>query len=631
MLKIDNLKKHKGLFVNTCNGLLLGTMLAILVDLFYLDFAYFNILFYILVTLSCLAFFLKLDFLRKNLTISNSLFLGVMTAIIIFITTNIPLNLFIRIYELFGTPVDIKKLYILLGSLILMTISVNWQSIKDNEGVSAERNELKIQKLELISCVAIFFLIKLLIINLISGNFIDEYLHIFSAHDLITHGDYAYFYREDDPFGRYGPYDKGGLLILTMAVMFKVFGFSLMSAKVAGAIIATACFTVLAYLGGKLLNNRFSFYSYLALVAVTPQIIFNHLYARVYLVYEVYLLLNILLIYLFHTKRYRYATIAGSFMAINTILFFDPKLLPCYLPFFVYIFFRLPFFTDLQKKILFAYFILVGVIINLTGVLAPLGIVEAENILGFNQYFFSLNLGIIIIFIFSYFYINIKYKTHDVIFLIASFTVSVLVFHLSLDLSIQYLRTIFYFFGIIMLIISFLIFDILKKNIKFFIYSNIIFVTTTIANFYYLFLPYPHIPNEVDYVEYMNASMKAREICHDAIFISSINNTFIPELFGVKVDLTTYIRETLLANDGRYYKKDGKFFTVYGDTPVITDSDEVDRLIYGNKNLCLLVGHYFKDSSRFISKDTHSKLENIMSYYHFEGNLPLRLYFRINK
>ena len=130
-----------------------------------------------------------------------------------------------------------------------------------------------------------FVLSRLLVPIIFNGSNIDEYWHITSGISIYDSAKYAYFYNDG------GPYDRGLLMSLWVGFWMAVFGKSLLVAKLAPVSIGIFCYFLFLYLTIKLIDKRRFQILLLLLYTLSPLSIFNHTYIRMYVVYELFLLI----------------------------------------------------------------------------------------------------------------------------------------------------------------------------------------------------------------------------------------------------------------------------------------------------------------------------------------------------
>ena len=131
----------------------------------------------------------------------------------------------------------------------------------------------------------VFISIRLAMPIKFDGSYIDEYLHITNGISLFESGKYAYFY--DDGL----PYQRGTLMSLWVGFWLFLFGKSILVAKLAPISIGIINYFLYLYLSVRLLDKRRFQILSLLLFTLSPWCIFNHFYIRMYVEYELFLLI----------------------------------------------------------------------------------------------------------------------------------------------------------------------------------------------------------------------------------------------------------------------------------------------------------------------------------------------------
>ena len=131
----------------------------------------------------------------------------------------------------------------------------------------------------------VFISIRLAMPIKFDGSYIDEYLHITNGISLFESGKYAYFY--DDGL----PYQRGTLMSLWVGFWMFLFGKSILVAKLAPISIGIINYFLYLYLSVRLLDKRRFQILSLLLFTLSPWCIFNHFYIRMFVEYELFLLI----------------------------------------------------------------------------------------------------------------------------------------------------------------------------------------------------------------------------------------------------------------------------------------------------------------------------------------------------
>ena len=131
----------------------------------------------------------------------------------------------------------------------------------------------------------------------------------------------------------------------------------------------------------------------------------------------------------------------------------------------------------------------------------------------------------------------------------------------------------------------------------------------------------PRVGSEIHYIEYARLYDSVIENCHDNLIVEAAPLApFIAKFYGVKVDYALSAAGNA-ENDDRYLidESTGKFKTVWGALPVITDINDLKLL---NRDICLIVRSPSKKN--FFPSTAENILQNAEKSWHF-SNIDLYL------
>jgi len=356
---------------------------------------------------------------------------------------------------------------------------------------------------------------------------------------------------------------------------------------------------------------------------ISPWVIFNHLYIRMYVFYEFFILL-VLNIFLYALSQFKkdkvlQANIAFIVIAIVDVIayLFSNDLGSLAIVIFTgslflyFSFFIAPninshnqlvnriFKAKVLYKILF-FTIVISPFVILFQVPYMVLSVFSQTIkyttpadLKYANLFLNLNFAFTILFIAS---TKRLFTNNKNIYLgSAIFGSSVLFFmHIASPDSIQLTRGILYFLPLFyMVAISYL--SYIKSNyINYFLIA--ILLITVIGNYPTNFLLHPYIPKEVTYIDDY-AYVGARALCNGKIIITS-SRPGILLFFGIKPDFyvnTKYNDRVWVASDEEsslayFSTTTGMFFDTYSDTPIIKNVEEFRTIYNTYQNICYITG-----------------------------------------
>lgn len=344
------------------------------------------------------------------------------------------------------------------------------------------------------------------------GSFIDEYLHIKAA---LTNFDWAYM--------------RGKYVSYAIILVINIFGKHLTALKFIPCIIGIINTLLLYKIAENIELEKNNIVILLIVYTLSPWIIFNHFYIRMYVFLELAFYTIILAIVLLDKYKYKLKILnkiilIGLIIVISLSYLFLTNDISKWIPLFVVIISILTnlFFGNwlniylstkqIQHGITFISILSVLSLAtkhNLVTILTNSALVHTSSDYKFLYYFFGLNIVITILFFFGIFYLlkedTVSYKFIAVVGCI------LFILHSLAGYDYQLLRTIFYFHGIYYLLAIYGMANLnfvrkLNINIKIDQYVVIFLIVLTInLNYPNEFYIYPRIPNEIDYRDYQNA------------------------------------------------------------------------------------------------------------------------------
>lgn len=491
----------------------------------------------------------------------------------------------------------------------------HWLSSK---GIDDERAGL----LAVVLVSLVFVLIRLLMPFKFDGSYIDEYWHITSGISLIETGDFAYLYND----GR--PYDRGALLSLWIGFWVSLFGKSILVAKLATVCIAIINYLFFLFLTTRLLVERKFQVLLLALYTLSPWLIFNHFYIRLYITIELFLLVLLVFGYLLHSalKDNHWKSVALYFSLIAIINILIPHVIRdqseymlllasgVMLAFlFIYdfkpqgttsnsiiavIFGNALFSTNYSRAMVVAVVCVAGFfVLDVSSKLEFLlhGTIAYSSMPGHKYDWFFLQQNAIITLFFVVGVATFWWKScgYERIFLPVAGALFLVHFASSKDLQI--IRGILYFipFYYLAAVLGLSrIFSWLKLNetirwvLYLIIFSSFFYVTVTSVpkSFYWG----PRIPIEISYNEYERVYDSVKENCQGRVIVEAAPLTpFIADFYGVTVDYVLSRESNHELSELFFYDENsGRYFTAWKSVPVLMELKDMTLL---NSSLCLIV------------------------------------------
>lgn len=164
--------------------------------------------------------------------------------------------------------------------------------------------------------IAIFIAIKLYFILAYSGNYQDDWYHIVAGLNFFKDGS---FDKVNQYFAGTG-YQRGAYMTILTNFFMLIFGRSVDIAQLAPAFIGLVSFTTLLVLAKKVLTKNLYIIIFAVLYMTNPFLIFNHLFIRFYVFYELFFLLIILLLVALHSYLVKKAKLRSCITLVALIV-----------------------------------------------------------------------------------------------------------------------------------------------------------------------------------------------------------------------------------------------------------------------------------------------------------------------
>jgi len=187
------------------------------------------------------------------------------------------------------------KTVVLYGGSLLTALLANYLNFNQ---IKVKRNHSDKKQFVLIAVVLtiLFLAVKAFFIFYYSGNFQDDWHHIVAGQNFFQDGT---FLKINQYFGDEG-YQRGAYMTILTNLFMYLFGRDVDIAQLAPAFIGLINFVLLILIARKVLKSNISIILLSLLYVFNPFVIFNHLFIRMYVFYELFFLLIILFcIYLY--------------------------------------------------------------------------------------------------------------------------------------------------------------------------------------------------------------------------------------------------------------------------------------------------------------------------------------------
>lgn len=430
----------------------------------------------------------------------------------------------------------------------------------------------------------IFIGIKIGMPLIYNGSYIDEYNHIFSGIEFFKTGNFP-------ELGGYKVYKIGAVVSFLEGLFLDSLGNSLFVAKLLPLIIGIGSFFLVYKISREIKMSKKYLILILLIYSLSPWIIFNHFYIRIYSVIEFF---SLLLIYTFlllikriclnghKTKLINPKTGYLIYLSIIIVLFNflfnrDIGFYITLLIFLISLLFIILTNIDLISRKFVIITIFVIIILSLLFIkqisfLLFGNLTTTSNLNpSYYKFFLNLNLPLFLFFIFSI--IGFKSLNKPQLYLL--FVGLCLFFvHIFSSKDLQIIRAILYFLPIFYLVS---IFNLNRLKIKSLELPLILIVLLSIvSNYPPTYLNGPYIPLEI---EYMSGDIYdfAKLNCVNSIIITN-NDPGVLIFNGIVPDYKIHSNLENSENYIFYDEKTSRYYDIYTKIPAITKTDELIEL-----------------------------------------------------
>lgn len=510
--------------------------------------------------------------------------------------------------------VDFIKLHNAILLILLLPIYFLWKTLYS---ISKWIYCQKYCAITMLIVLILFLGFRLLYVFLHVDPYHDSWFHVIAAMNFFDNFEF-YKMRYDKEFI---PYMRGSDISFVVALFYKMFEQALYIAKLVPTVIGFVNF-ILIYKICRMINlKRTHILLILFIIAICPWTIYNHIYIRMYIAYEFYLLL-IIFLYIWLTRQEN-CTFKNKDIKVIVL-----PLLVCSLSYFfsndkgtyaialatfvgiIYIFLCIINKIQLDIKILkkrfnfslsfwckalvILFFVLSSIalldIVNLFNFLLKYKSNTSPNNIKYVELFFQLNVIFSIFFILSLFlFLTLRNHKYNLLFVIGY---SLFFIHLISNPGLQMIRAILYFLPVFF-IISIFAYDRLSYlyNVlpKFLI--TIFMLLSIINNYPNNFIKYPGIPGETGFIEYS-------PLIHDFKHNFSDNTLIVAKyglvnflMYDINVNYQVDFKNNLIDTNNYYYNKKNELRNIGTNTKVITNKNHFYS-ICKNKNVSLILLPY---------------------------------------
>lgn len=460
----------------------------------------------------------------------------------------------------------------------------------------------------------IFIAIKIGVPIIYTGSYIDEYFHIFSGIEFFKTGHFAEIYH-----GSY--YTRGAYISFIAGLFLKLFGKKIFIIKLIPAFLGIINFYLLYRIAKKINIKKNIILIIMFIYTISPWIIINHFYLRMYVFYEFFILVitfylfkiikiikknkknkknicaSLLFIFIFNMLFYLFGNDVGIYIilifesiAFSYVYLFEFNNLITNKKIFILIL-KSYYFKIIILTVITSIFIIIFNKLNLLNYFlhAHAKYTTPDN-MKLSNFFFETNALISILFFISFLNFLLS-KNRQMSFLpISSFIL--LILHLFSSKDIQTTRAILYFLPLFYLM-SFSVLRALNSKKRNAIIYLLIFLTV-LNNYPPRFLQTPYIPKEINYIN-NDIYEVVKDKCRDKLLITS-SRPIIAFFLNVYPDyyLNTQYIIPCWENDEEYslsfFASDNNYYDSATKIPLIIDLETLKKIVSENNKICYLEG-----------------------------------------
>ncbi|MEK6915652.1 MAG: hypothetical protein AABW89_03890 [Nanoarchaeota archaeon] len=459
----------------------------------------------------------------------------------------------------------------------------------------------------LIGIVLLFLAIRIFIVLFYGVSFLDEYLHIFTGIELIKTGHLSLF-----EVGT--PYYRGFYVSFLSAIVYFAFGNNLLFFKFIPITIGLLNFFLLKKVVNKLDLKKSTAILLLLIYSIFPLTLFNHTYLRMFVFYETFALLIILLFIKFELNKFNIfiLSIISIFLLItkelSTIIFLG-----------LILFYLTNYLIVKLKKLDNSFFIfsLVSTFVFLKVVKLPSIIDGRGSYLRLTQLFID-HLPILTILFFVSIFIIFKDKDFNKRTVMQGIFLLGWVF-LVLPEEYMVLRGIFYYVSLL-LIMAFYSLNHIKLSNLFYRIIVISILLQVLFTLSFVFNSEGYkIKGEIDYFHYSKFYADVYSECQNRVKLFAIHSPYISRFYGVEEDYIIDLREELLTQNNKFVKDlNGDYLFLFGNKSVISNIDKLNEIVKNNK-ICLITAKELRHTAPYILKDDFNNLAHNLTREDFKS------------
>lgn len=498
------------------------------------------------------------------------------------------------------------------------------------------------------ACGIAFVALKLWFPWNVHGSYIDEYLHICGGVRLFEIGRFPDFYHGQDG------YLRGAYVTVLVGALLTAFGKSLFVAKLLPAALGVVNFALALRLAHRVIADRRYVLLFVAVYAISPWVVFNHLYVRFYVFYELFLLLALTLLdwalaalRLGRWRRLGLALVAlGGLDALVMLTSHDQGahlLVVASLVGLAYLFVvecggvAVPGGTlagRLVGRVCGGHPLvraaIVGVLVGGAALVLPVGeligklrhmqLTSTSSFqLGYPAFFLGQNVVATVLFALSALSVPLLGEGRRRLPVVVA--TALLALHLLASEDLQVTRALLYFLPLFY-IVAFVAVSRIGPPAGHLIFAcaALLLVSATVDAYPRSFWERPRIPGEIRYTNYHGLYGAVQEHCGDALIVDASPSAFIAGFYGVELDYVLTSKQharqsAMFVRD----KRSRRYYAMFDRTPVIVDWRE---LAGKGRDICLIM----RDGSarRNVPGRAHQRIKKGARSWRFAGT---RLYY----
>jgi hypothetical protein len=551
-----------------------------------------------------------------------------------------------RVFILLGTQKEVLFLLTLICGISAILLVKNKHNVQPlslarqvNEKGTTQRSKTGAGFIGLL--VVGFIVIRAGMLFVYDGSYIDEYWHVFSGQELLKDGTFTSFYENGET------YTRGSVISLLVGISVTVFGAQVWAIKLVPVLISVGSLILLIVIGYHVFRTNSMIVLMLLFYTFSPWLLFQHFYARMYVFYEFFILLLLVITFrviaALQSRKSRTAALwsallfglpLGAYVAVDDKGAFLPLIMSGIVAVYLILFeiqhlFVLEKSKNPKEKMnatqsyprLLLLYKLIFILIFGTIAFGMFNIREQVRYLvgadlthtspeGFKyiNFFFDIHPLFTIFFLLSPLVLMLpsRERIYATVTLVAGFFLFLV--HMASSADLQIVRGVIYFLPLFF-IVTLITVEQFQKHVLIALGVPLLLMVNIIGSYPDQFFQQPHIPGEVFYIDYHKAYAYVKEQCRSEPILQTAPSPFIAQFYDVTPDYGLMMRDTrhqksLYVSAREDETVSTRMKSYYGRIPMLTDRARFTELL--QEPYCYVERHPSRYA--FISQKDHQKL-----------------------